>query len=186
MSMQTRESDTAVIRTSAHLVVKSGLMEGTSVPLNAGQVTTIGRANTNRLVIPDEICSRNHCEVFFDGGSWKLRDLGSRNGTRVGGEPISGDIQLQEGRHFQIGGTTILFTFEPRTWPTGDDAVRVDTVASSPVETVRADIRSTSTSDNHPEIIHLTDKTRYILNDAEALSCRDRAGLEPKRLAGSV
>ena len=182
MSMQTRESDTAVIRTSAHLVVKSGLMEGTSVPLNAGQVTTIGRANTNRLVIPDEICSRNHCEVFFDGGSWKLRDLGSRNGTRVGGEPISGDIQLQEGRHFQIGGTTILFTFEPRTWPTGDDAVRVDTVATSPVETVRADIRSTAISDNHPEIIHLTDKTRYMSNDADSLSSRDRAGLEAQRL----
>ena len=178
MSMQTRDSDTAIIKTSAQLVVKNGLMEGATIPLTAGQVTTIGRATTNRLVIPDEICSRNHCEVFFDCGIWKLRDLGSRNGTRVNGEPISGDVQLSEGRQFQIGNTIVGFTFDARTRPSGDEGIRTETLAMAPIETIRADIRPNVSPENHPEIIHLTDKTRYMSGDVEALSARDRAGQE--------
>ena len=180
MSIQTRESDTAIIKTTAQLIVRSGLLEGTIVPLQAGQVTTIGRATTNRLVIPDEICSRNHCEVFFDGGVWKLRDLGSRNGTRVHGEPINGDVQLIEGRQFQIGNTFVSFTFDSKAKPTGDDEVRNDTVASAATDTVRSEMRATS--EGRPEIVHLTDKTRYMSGEADALSARDRAGQEAQRL----
>lgn len=181
MSMPTRESDTAVIKTTAHLVVRSGLMEGTTIPLNSGQVTTIGRATTNRLVIPDEICSRNHCEVFFDGGAWKLRDLGSRNGTRVNGEPISGDLQLTEGRQFQIGNTIVGFTFDPHALAqTTDDEIRTETLAIGPIDTIRSDNRPPV--DGRPEIIHLTDKTRYMSGEVDALSARDRAGQEAQRL----
>jgi len=174
MNMQARESDTAIIKTTANLVVRSGPLDGTIIPLHAGQITTIGRATTNRLVIPDEICSRNHCEIFFDGGVWKLRDLGSRNGTRVHGEPISGDMQLTEGRQFQIGNTIISFTFDVKGRATTEDESRVDTVAMAPTDTVRGDTR--------PEIVHLTDKTRYMSSDADALAARDRAGQEAQRL----
>ena len=180
MNRQAREPDTAIIKTTAQLVVRSGPLEGTTVALHSGQITTIGRATTNRLVIPDEICSRNHSEVFFEGGIWKLRDLGSRNGTRIHGEPISGDVQLTEGRQFQIGSTFISFTFETKgKTPTEDDAV-YDTVQIAPVETVRSDYRTSS--DSHPEIVHLTDKTRYNSPDSEAGSARDRAGQEAQRL----
>lgn len=174
MNMQARESDTAIIKTTANLVVRSGPLDGTIIPLHAGQVTTIGRATTNRLVIPDEICSRNHCEIFFDGGVWKLRDLGSRNGTRVHGEPISGDMQLTEGRQFQIGNTIISFTFDVKGRGVAEDESRVDTVALAPADTIRGDTR--------PEIVHLTDKTRYMSGDVDALSARDRAGQEAQRL----
>lgn len=51
------------------------------VRLRQGQVTTIGRSATNRVVLQDDSCSRNHCEVFFSEGDWRLRDLSSRNGT---------------------------------------------------------------------------------------------------------
>lgn len=176
MNMPTRESDTAIIKTNGHLVIRSGPLEGTTVPLNAGQVTTIGRATTNRMVVPDEICSRNHCEVFFDGGVWKLRDLGSRNGTRINGEPISGDVQLTEGRSFQIGNTYINFTFTPKAKPTDDDTAET-TSFSQTTDTIKAE-----KTEGHPEIVHLTDKTRYMSNDAEALSARDRAGQEAQRL----
>src|SRR6185312_6812674 len=137
MSMQTRESDTAIIKTTAHLVIRSGLLAGTTVPLHSGQVTTVGRATTNRLVVPDEICSRNHCEVFFDGCVWKLRDLGSRNGTRVNGEPITGDTQLIEGRQFQIGNTVVSFTFDPRPRTSSEEEVRNQTVSAAPLDTIR-------------------------------------------------
>lgn len=174
--MQTRDSDTAIIKTTAHLSVRSGPLEGTTIPLHSGQVTTIGRATTNRLVIPDEICSRNHCEVFFDGGVWKLRDLGSRNGTRVHGEPISGDVQLTEGRQFQIGNTFISFTFDVSSRPVGDDDIHADTMVGAAIDTVR------TTSETRPEIVHLTDKTRYTSPDTDTVSSRDRAGQEAQRL----
>ena len=181
MSMPTRESDTAIIKTTAHLVVRSGLMDGTTIPLNSGQVTTIGRATTNRLVIPDEICSRNHCEVFFDGGAWKLRDLGSRNGTRINGEPIIGDLQLTEGRQFQIGNTVVGFTFDPHAAAhTIDDEIRTETLAIGPIDTIRSDNRAPA--EGRPAIVHLTDKTRYMSNEPEALLSRDRAGQEAQRL----
>jgi len=183
MNIQTRESDTAVIKTTAQLVVRSGLLEGTTVPLNAGQVTTIGRATTNRLVIPDEICSRNHCEVFFDGGVWKLRDLGSRNGTRVHGEPISGDVQLTEGRQFQIGNTFVGFTFDTKAKPVGEDEGHTETVASYPTDTIRSErSEARPTNDGRPEIVHLTDKNRFTSSEAESLAARDRAGQEAERL----
>ena len=178
--MQTRESDTAIIKTSAHLFVRSGPLEGTTIPLHSGQVTSIGRATTNRLVVPDEICSRNHCEIFFDGGVWKLRDLGSRNGTRMHGEPISGDVQLTEGRQFQIGNTFISFTFDSKSRSGTDEDFRTDTVAAAAIDTVRPEVRSTS--EGRPEIVHLTDKTRYTSSDADAISSRDRAGQEAQRL----
>lgn len=167
MSIQTRESDTAIIKTTAHLVVRSGLLEGTVVPLQSDQVTTIGRATTNRLVVPDEICSRNHCEVFFDGGVWKLRDLGSRNGTRVNGDPISGDMQLTEGRQFQIGNTVVSFTRDPRNRTGLEEEARTDTLAASSTDTIRAEGRPAT--EGRPEIVHLTDKTRYMIGESEAL-----------------
>src|SRR5271170_952761 len=157
--MQTREPDTAIIKTTAHLFVRSGALEGTSIPLHSGQVTTIGRATTNRLVVPDEICSRNHCEVFFDGGVWKLRDLGSRNGTRVQGEPINGDVQLTEGRQFQIGNTFVCFTFDGKVRTSGEEEIHTETIASSPTETIRSETRPAI--DGRPEIVHSTAKNRY-------------------------
>ena len=171
MNRQTRESDTAIIKTSAHLIIRSGPLEGTSIPLHSGQITSIGRATTNRLVIPDEICSRNHCEVFFEGGLWKLRDLGSRNGTRFHGEPISGDLQLTEGRQFQIGSTFIAFSTEHRSNESTESEVGHETVANAANDTVR-NIRPdrVTFSETRPEVSHIIDKTRFTSLDAEVSS----------------
>lgn len=80
------------------------------VRLRPGQVVTIGRAATNRLVLHDDSCSRNHCEVFFADDQWVLRDLGSRNGTLVDNERISSDIVLAHGSVVSIGKCRLAFT----------------------------------------------------------------------------
>lgn len=50
----------------------------------------IGREADNEIVIKDESVSRHHAVLERDARSaWWLEDLGSRNGTRVGGRPIS-------------------------------------------------------------------------------------------------
>lgn len=181
MDRQSRESDTAIIKTSASLVIRSGPLDGTSIPLHSGQITTIGRATTNRIVIPDEICSRNHCEVFFEGGLWKLRDLGSRNGTRVHGEPISGDLQLTEGRQFQIGSTFISFTTELKKG--FGDEVGENTVQNALVDTVRSVRTERQTlSENRPEIVHLTDKNRYTSEVDDSAPPTGQSGQAAQRL----
>ncbi|MEM9883089.1 MAG: FHA domain-containing protein [Planctomycetota bacterium] len=49
-------------------------------PLRPGPMV-IGRKNSCELRIPLSSVSRQHCEVTLSGGTVKLRDLGSSNGT---------------------------------------------------------------------------------------------------------
>ncbi len=44
----------------------------------------IGRALDNNIVIPDISVSRHHARIDFQDGKWVIKDLGSRNGIRVG------------------------------------------------------------------------------------------------------
>lgn len=92
------------------LVVKTGPLGGQKYSLVPGQVTTIGRSPTNKIALPDEVCSRHHCEIFYSGGRWIIRDLNSRNGTRVQGFLIHGDQPLQPGEVIQLGNTQLWFT----------------------------------------------------------------------------
>ncbi|GAB4386454.1 MAG: hypothetical protein Kow0022_15510 [Phycisphaerales bacterium] len=64
---------------------------------------TIGRHPDNRLRIKDEMASRHHCIIEPVGpGQFRLRDLGSRNGTRLNGTRITESL-LQPGDVIQIG-----------------------------------------------------------------------------------
>ncbi|MEZ6062688.1 MAG: sigma 54-interacting transcriptional regulator [Planctomycetaceae bacterium] len=80
------------------------------VRLRQGHVVTIGRSETNKIVLHDEACSRNHCEVFYSEGRWTLRDLQSRNGTIVGSVGVSGDVTLTSGDIVSIGLCRLAFT----------------------------------------------------------------------------
>jgi Nif-specific regulatory protein len=52
---------------ASYLVVRDGTQWRDVFRLMPGQVTTVGRSATNRVVVRDEVCSRNHCEVFQSG-----------------------------------------------------------------------------------------------------------------------
>jgi transcriptional regulator with GAF, ATPase, and Fis domain len=91
-----------------YLVIRREDGYGDVFPLEAGQRCMLGRANTNRIVVKDELSSREHAEVAFAEGRWRLRDLKSLNGTRVQGAPIS-EWELNSGDDFQIGHTTFVF-----------------------------------------------------------------------------
>ncbi|HLQ47156.1 MAG TPA: FHA domain-containing protein, partial [Planctomycetaceae bacterium] len=96
----------------AYLVVRDGDKWKDVFRLTPGQVTTIGRAPTNRIVVRDEMCSRNHCEIFQAGPMWILRDLGSRNGTMVDSHRMTGDWELEDSQTIQLGECEIVFTYE--------------------------------------------------------------------------
>lgn len=92
-----------------YLVTRMADGFGGVTPLQAGQRFTLGRANTNRIVLKDELCSREHAEVFFADGQWRLRDLESLNGTRHNGAALEGEGELASGDEFQVGKTQFLF-----------------------------------------------------------------------------
>ena len=44
--------------------------------------TKIGRSENNEIHIQEKSISRKHAEIYFDGGTFFIRDLGSKYGTR--------------------------------------------------------------------------------------------------------
>lgn len=97
-------------KNQAYLLSWDGATWRDVIRLRAGQVVTVGRSAMNKLVLHDDACSRNHCEVFFSDGHWKLRDLDSRNGTMIGDESVSGDRFLAPGDIVSIGKCRLAFT----------------------------------------------------------------------------
>ncbi|MBI1313364.1 FHA domain-containing protein [bacterium] len=105
----TNETDSSK---AAYLILRSQVRTLSVSRLNPEQITTIGRAPTNQIVVPDDICSRNHCEVFISGGNWVLRDLDSRNGTLLGGRAVTQDEPLDDGDEIQIGEFFLIFSHD--------------------------------------------------------------------------
>jgi transcriptional regulator with GAF, ATPase, and Fis domain len=94
--------------TGPFLVIRRDDGYGDVFPLDPSQRCMLGRANTNRIVLKDELCSREHAEVAMAEGKWRLRDLKSLNGTRVQGSPIM-EWDLNSADEFQVGHTTLVF-----------------------------------------------------------------------------
>ncbi len=92
-----------------YLVTRRDDGYGDVVPLQPGNRYSIGRANTNRIVLKDELCSRDHAEVYFGQDRWRLRDLQSLNGTRINGEVLDTDWDLEPGDEFATGRTRFIF-----------------------------------------------------------------------------
>lgn len=79
-----------------------------------GKPLTIGRHGNNVIVVADEGVSRHHCVVELADDEVIVRDLESRNGTKVNGEEIQMKV-LAEGDIIQVGQTRFRFTSKPRT-----------------------------------------------------------------------
>lgn len=57
--------------------------------LQPGEPVRVGRDPSCDLAIDHPSVSRNHAELYHNGESWHLRDLGSKNGTFVDGIAVS-------------------------------------------------------------------------------------------------
>ncbi len=74
-----------------------------------GLRTTIGRAPDNVLVLADGEASAHHAEITASREGFRLRDVGSSNGTTVKGQPAV-DVLLGAGDEIGIGSTRLTFT----------------------------------------------------------------------------
>jgi Nif-specific regulatory protein len=82
---------------------------GPVTPLPAGARLTVGRAPSNRLVVKDDLASRNHAELVPAGGGWAVRDLSSLNGSFVNDQPAKGEVPLRTRDRVRFGRTAFLF-----------------------------------------------------------------------------
>ncbi|MFM8414462.1 MAG: sigma 54-interacting transcriptional regulator [Planctomycetota bacterium] len=129
------------------------------LPLVAGERVTLGRAPGNRIVVHDERASRFHAEVFEAEGAWVVRDLGSRNGTLVDGEPLTGDRRLAVGDVVQIGMAEVAYCEgEPTLETTGGPVTAVGAVTGA----MPADLEAW-----HASITHRRARSR-LLEDIDA------------------
>src|SRR5688572_1269590 len=94
---------------AAYLVVRHDDGFGEVFPLQSGSRSTMGRAATNRVVVKDELCSREHAEVYQGDGHWFVRDLGSLNGTRLNNTPLTEERPMEPRDEIQIGRTKLMF-----------------------------------------------------------------------------
>jgi Nif-specific regulatory protein len=98
--------------TAAYLVAKRDDGFGDVHPLQKGVTYGVGRSPKNRIVLPDDLCSRDHAEVAYAEDAWYVRDLESLNGTRVNGKPVRGDRKLDTGDEVQFGRSRFLFVYD--------------------------------------------------------------------------
>jgi DNA-binding winged helix-turn-helix (wHTH) protein len=75
--------------------------------------TTIGRGAQADLVLNDTVASRQHAEIVRAGADsfeFRLRDLGSTNGTTLNGFPIESEEPLRDGDKIRIGKHLLKFS----------------------------------------------------------------------------
>ena len=72
----------------------------------------VGRSSRNELQLGDFTVSKEHAEIIVDGSRVLIRDLGSRNGTRVNGVDAREAMPLKPGDQVEIGHVALVVTAE--------------------------------------------------------------------------
>jgi general secretion pathway protein E len=87
-----------------HLIVKDS--KGTRTVPVAGSSLTIGRNLTNLVMIEEPLASRFHCVIEKTRDGYQIRDLESRNGTMLNGQPVK-TSRIGSGDVVTIGGSEL-------------------------------------------------------------------------------
>ena len=92
------------------LEVLSGPLDGKTWAFE--REITIGRDDglAEACLALDRYVSRRHARLEIDSGAIRLTDLRSRNGTRLDGKAVVGDVPLPVGVPFVVGRTTLRVT----------------------------------------------------------------------------
>lgn len=75
-----------------------------------GSQITLGRADTNGVILNDTYVSTVHARIFLTNGTYFVEDLASRNGSSLNGQEIVATTALVPGDVLQFGATTMEFS----------------------------------------------------------------------------
>ncbi len=115
------------------LIAQTGPLKGQRWTLN--KPLSIGRGTTCDIVVTDRMVSRFHARITPTPEGIQLEDLDSKNGTHRNGDPVYGQVLLQDGDTVQIAlAQQFLFLMSDATVPLSEEEL--------PVGRLRLDIRS--------------------------------------------
>jgi hypothetical protein len=92
--------------TTGELRIHGAESDGKVVPLGFSRFI-VGRDKDCDLRLDSLTASRHHCVFKRDEFTLRVRDLGSRNGTLVNGEPIHAETVLYDGDEVRIGDVAV-------------------------------------------------------------------------------
>jgi len=110
------------------------------VEIDLSTPCTLGRSQSNTVVLSDGSISRHHAQICIRDGSYWVEDLGAKNGTKVRGKRIEAPTEIKPGDQLHLGSVLITFsgTAAPGTARVADVAapvnvrsVSVDEISSS-------------------------------------------------------
>jgi Nif-specific regulatory protein len=96
----------------ARLIIEEGRGTPAACDLDPDRTITLGRSHENLIVLHDEHASRLHARISCEEGRWVLRDLSTRNGTRLNGVLIGTQAVLTDGQAIGIGDIRLRFTID--------------------------------------------------------------------------
>lgn len=91
----------------AVLIGMTSSVKGHKVDLDREEVF-VGRNAQNTLTVDDSAVSGRHCSITRDGHKYTLVDLGSTNGTRLNGAPVTRAV-LKPKDIIQLGAVELMF-----------------------------------------------------------------------------
>ena len=149
------DRDDASVKTELWLTVVEA-KESRMMPMPETGELTIGRAEDSNITLANPSVSRNHAVLKIRAGEVSVKDMGSANGTRVGGRrlPQDGEGPVLPGVAILIGGASLVVhqlataeSFE-RPGREGNSSVREVIMASEHIRALKSGNRA-QTSDGH-------------------------------------
>jgi DNA-binding winged helix-turn-helix (wHTH) protein len=92
------------------------------LPLRPGE-NVLGRDVEATVCLDAASVSRHHARIVVEATRAYLEDLGSKNGTRVNGETLSGARELKDGDQIRLGEVQLLFRCLPFDGPTASQGI---------------------------------------------------------------
>jgi pSer/pThr/pTyr-binding forkhead associated (FHA) protein len=90
-----------------------GQLQGGVLPLQRGRSILVGRQQDSDLVIADDLVSRRHARLAFEGEELVVEDLGSTNGTYLNGARVT-RARVLEGDRLLVGGSIMKVVADDR------------------------------------------------------------------------
>ena len=101
-------------------VLSTGVLKGQRFEVRS-PLAHIGRGAHNDVVLPDESVSDAHAKLQKREAGWYVVDMGSTNGTYVGGRRVEAEYKLEGAPDLRFGGVKVAFR-------PGDGEIPIDDV----------------------------------------------------------
>jgi pSer/pThr/pTyr-binding forkhead associated (FHA) protein len=117
-------------------VISSGMLKGTMMEVRS-PLTHVGRGAHNDIVVSDESVSDSHAKLQRRENGWYVVDMGSTNGTYVGGRRIDAEAPLIGAPDVRFGG--VKFIFRVPEGAAGGNASQTRAIAALKVDAGKTD-----------------------------------------------